>query len=390
MAKKPKPFPMKPAPELAGLKCREPGVYADWPAREYHADEALSFSRERKLAIGPMAFWHSSPWNPNKVLDEDSTAAQIKGNAYHKRILEGSAAFAAAYAVPPTAADYPNALDGQRALAAELEANGLKKSGSVGELVARIKENKLPVQLMADVMAEWEKEHGKKQKLKPELLREVEFAASICEQHPDISPLFKRGRPEVSVCYITRAGVPMRMRMDWTAPGLIVDLKTMANSTGQPFPVAVARTITSEFYHVQARIAAEAYEAALQMPDECWHGFTPEEIAEYRAAPEPQFRFLFVGSPAPEICQRILGPEVPIDYAHFPDGTPVVGGPATEPSSLWRSAENIHEQMQARFYYFWKLYGRKPWFDAAPAIGLRDSSPGIFSGSLTRENELEG
>lgn len=385
---KSKPFPKAPAKIFRDLQCRPPGVYRDVPAGEYHADEAFSNSKLRNLIVGPAYFWSKTPWNPESAGDDDSTTAQIEGQAHHTRHLEGPAVFANRYAQPPRRGEYPDAVDGSAALKAACKELGLKVTGTNPELVARLKESgEFKGEFWIDIMARWEAANAGKTKISDSLRAQIELAARVLESHPSIGKLWEQGHPEVSVWWVAPNGVPMRCRIDLWAPGMITELKTVANSTRDPFGVKCTRTIINEWYHVQAFIERQAVEAALQMPDDMWHGFTPEQIAALRAGGEPDVRMLMLGKAAPDVYQRILAPEVPIEYSHWPDGRKV-DNPPREPSEVWRSAANIFEQISARFAAGWERHGREPWYSAEYPIGLTEREPGLSSWALNRDTEV--
>jgi hypothetical protein len=384
-----KPYPKRADAVFKDLRCRAPGVYADWPEAQYHADEAASASKFRNLIVGPAYFWVNSPWNPSWIFDADSTAAQIEGKAYHCRIFEGPAAFAKRFVSPPRRADYPDAVDGQAALKAECSKLGLKVGGSIAELQQRLKESgEFDGEFWTDILARWEADNAGRIRLKDDVRATVELVARICEQMPSLGEVWKRGKPEVSICWIDRRGIPMRTRLDYWAPGEIIEGKTLANQLKQPFHINCVRTIVNEFYHLQCEVERDGAEAALQMPDDMWHGFTPEEINAYRAAGVPDVRLLMIGKAAPDIFQRILAPEVPIEFTHWPDGRRVEGEIPREPSQLWRSAENIRDHMAARFKSGWEHFGRKPWFEDSAPIGLTDREPGLNTSALSRDAEV--
>lgn len=116
----------------------EPGIYFGLTEDEYHADPSFSSSGIKDITVSPLDYWVKSWMNPNKV-DKEGPALRL-GKAYHKLILEGREAFEATYAVKPDKDDYPDALDGAAALKAYCESLDLKKSGSIAEMCARIRE----------------------------------------------------------------------------------------------------------------------------------------------------------------------------------------------------------------------------------------------------------
>jgi len=380
--------------EREALQPRAPGVYLDWPEDDYHADEALSNSNLRRLMIGPAAFWVGTNWNPDKAPEDEKSDALVIGDAYHKRVNEGPEVFAKTYAVAPDPADYPGALmkgdEFKAAIKALNEAKGtkIKVSGTNAELCAALREAGYEGPLWPEIIAKWEDENAGAVKITPADMRKINLAAAILHALPDVGDVWTRGHPEVSVSWINRQGVPMRTRMDRWWPGTVFEFKTTANQMRQPFDVAAVRTMVGEYYHVQAVIHREGAEAALMMPDDMWHGFTPEQIAALKGGGIPDVRFLFIGKSAPDICQRVLAPNVPLDYAFHEDGRPVIDVPRTE-SELWKSAENIYFQMCARFTHYFSMFGKSPWYNAKPAIGLRDTEPGMTSFALSRDADFK-
>lgn len=384
---KAKPFPKKASPVFRDLQHRAPGIYRELPADEYHPDEAFSASKSRNLIVGPAYFWSQTRWNP--AYEDSDTDATLSGTAHHVRHLEGPAVFAKRFAIAPRKSDYPEAVDGSAALKAACKALGLKVTGTNPELAQRLKEcGEFDGELWIDILDKWNAANADKTKISDALVQQVELVAKVFEAHPSIGKLYERGHPEVSVWWINRAGVPMRCRLDLWTPGEIIELKTVANAFRDNFNVKCTKTIAGEYYHVQALIEREAVEAALQMPDDMWHGFEPEQIAALKAGGIPDVRMLMMGKAAPDIYQRILAPEVPIDFTHWADGRRVEGEIQREPSTLWRSAENIYAHTSARFAHYWEQFGRAPWFEASAPIGLLDREPGLSTWALSREEEL--
>lgn len=263
-------------------------------------------------------------------------------------------------------------------------------TGTNPELVQRLKESgEFKGEFWLDVMDKWVADNAGRTKITEALLAEIELVSKVFEAHPAIGKLWERGKPEVSIWWVNRQGVPMRTRLDWWGfAGEVIELKTVANAYRDNFNVKCTRTIAAEYYHVQAVVEREGVEAALQMPDDMWHGFTPEEIAAYKGAGVPDIRMLMMGKAAPDIYQRILAPEVPLEHTHWADGRPVEGEIAREPSQLWRSGENIYQQIAARFARGWEIFGREPWFEIQAPIGLTDREPGLSTWALSREEEL--
>lgn len=357
---------------------RAHGVYADWPAAEYHACEAPSFSRLINLISGPAAYWRASPWNPDYA--NAPSEAQLRGSALHCLALEGESAFRARYAAALDPALYPDALRGADALRAECRAHGLPVSGTMAEMAARLRPVVGPGRIWLDIEAEWRAALADRIELSADAEAQVRVMAAALEAQPDFSAATSdvRAKSEVSVCF-ELAGVPMRARFDLWRPGEIIDLKRHAQRALEPYAMSAVRTIARNLYHVQAAIYRHAAMAALAMPDSCWHGFSAEEIAAFREAGAPDYRIVFCGAPVPSICQRIMAPQVPLGARDGP----------REPSALWQSAEVIVSYLIGAFAGNFARFGRAPWIEDSPARGLLDRDPGLSQWALSRDTELE-
>jgi hypothetical protein len=88
---------------------QESGVYFGLDEDRYHAALALSASGIKSLRVSTLDWYMRSPLNPEHCEQEDNEARLI-GRAYHRRICEGRAAFAASYHAAVDPADYPDAL----------------------------------------------------------------------------------------------------------------------------------------------------------------------------------------------------------------------------------------------------------------------------------------
>jgi hypothetical protein len=101
---------------------QEPGIYFGMPEEAYHRALALSATGIKHLRISTLDFWARSPLNPERV--EEESEARTIGRAYHKRIIEGWAAFAATYAAELDPAEHPMALRTNEELKTAIERAG--------------------------------------------------------------------------------------------------------------------------------------------------------------------------------------------------------------------------------------------------------------------------
>ncbi len=246
------------------LTYHEPGIYLGMPEAEYHADPSLSNSGVRDLRVSPLTYWINSVLNPDR--EPDDTEAKETGKAFHKRILEGKAAFDAVYAPKLEKDDHPNALKSGDELKAYCEELQLKKSGTLAELSARIREVDTIVELWTEIEAAHLQQHEGKEFISKALIKRIEQAAQFLESSLDSAPLFRGGFAEVSIFWIDAAtGVRMKARLDYLTPDTITDLKTFSNPQEKRLEEAVANAIAARHYGTQAVIYTAAVRQAKQM-----------------------------------------------------------------------------------------------------------------------------
>jgi exodeoxyribonuclease VIII len=188
------------------------------PEDEYHALERFSSSGIKKLMISAQDFWQSS-WM-NKDGEEIEKESFNVGSAYHKRILEGKAAFDKAYAVRP-------------------------------KCDRRTKEGKA---IYANFLAQ----HPNATEIDEGLKGYIEAAAHRIEHKPHLAQYLKDTKREVTLLWNDpETNVPMKSRLDALRPKLITDLKTFTNANTN-----IEHTCKSHIfkygYHVQAAVYREA------------------------------------------------------------------------------------------------------------------------------------
>ena len=79
----------------------EPGIYFGLEAELYHADPALGSTDVKRLLVSAPDYWWHSRLNPARPTETEPTPAQAFGRAVHLMVLEGEAAFSAAYMREP-------------------------------------------------------------------------------------------------------------------------------------------------------------------------------------------------------------------------------------------------------------------------------------------------
>ncbi len=240
-----------------------PGVYFNLPDHQYHSIPALSATGIKNLLISPMDFWARSWMNPLREEEADSEARLI-GKAYHKRVLEGKAAFDAAYAptFTPDAECLRTIDDIKTALAgAGIEAKAKRKK----EDFIALARDALPDALIYDVeLAKYESANAGKAFVSERLIEKIEVSAAMIEKHPHLARCFTGGYPEVSVVW-EEEGLPMKARFDYLKPRAIIDLKTFENRMNKPIDKAIYYAMASAKYHIQAAFYSMAFRKAQEL-----------------------------------------------------------------------------------------------------------------------------
>lgn len=238
-----------------------PGVYFNLPENLYHADPALGSGDVRRLHTCPMYYWRESRMNPFYAGCEE-TPALLFGRALHKLVLEGRAAFEAAYTVTPEVADHPGCLDTMDDLKRVLKAAGEKVGGNKPELIERVRATVPSALIFDDILAAYTAKctTDGATPLKRAIYEQVIAAAGFIAADGRVAPAFQGGRPEISVFW-ERDGVPLKCRLDYLRFGrnadrslcaLLTDLKSFANQRDIAPERAVALAIPEYRLDMQA------------------------------------------------------------------------------------------------------------------------------------------
>jgi hypothetical protein len=229
------------------------------PMQDYLDHPGLSSSGMQDLLVSPLQYWANSPTNPD--YERRTSEAKATGTAYHTRILEGREEFERQYATAFDASRFPDALRGGEQLRNACRINGLKVSGSIAELEARLRD--VPgIRLLTDIEKEFVDVGEKKEFLPAKLMRQIEIAAQSIFGGPFGEEL-TGGEAELSIFWQDEAtGVDMKCRLDYLKGRSIIDLKTFANQMDRPVGKAVAAAVQNYGYGLKAVTYIEGLRAA--------------------------------------------------------------------------------------------------------------------------------
>lgn len=237
----------------------EDGLYFSLDEAAYHADPALGSTDTKNLLGEPAQYWWNSSLNPMRE-EKEETAAMIRGTAVHKFVLDGEAAFAAAYG----RCEFPGNIKAGKREREEIEAAG-----------------KIP--------------------LRAKDFDRYVMAATIIRLNPHIAEAFSGGMPEVSVFWTEIVdGEPVRRkaRFDYLKVRAVSDLKTHDQMDGVSFEASCLRTIRNRKgrIQVQSYLTARAKLPELVAAGKVFGDHDPEWLAKVAAAPEFAFVLCFWSS----------------------------------------------------------------------------------------------
>lgn len=345
-----------------------PGVYFGMTDDAYHGLPYLSSTGMKNLLVSGMDFWARSWMNPYKEEDEEESEAKTIGKAYHKRILEGRAAFYEAYA-PVLTVDDPEVLKDKEDLQAALRERGLPVSGNKAELINRLLGADPFVKIYDQLHAEYAEEHLGKTMIGEDTIRKIELAAQMIECHAALKFFFVGGFPEVSVIWDDEQyGVRMKARFDYLKVNAVNDLKTFANVMNKPTEKAVYSAMAQNKYHIQATHYLHASDVAKRLVHAGHiHAATPKHMPSkewldaFIASPEHNFNFVFQQKgPAPLAIGAVFDRR---------DGMYETG------QLCIREAVDVYKRNM-------ELYGTMPWVDTREPIVLHWQQYPAFASEL--------
>lgn len=293
------------------------GIYLGLPMADYLADPALSGSAFYALLTDPGAITWDSPANP-LWKDEPSTVGQLRGSASHCATLEGLDAYEAAYCVAPNGAlktgdDMSAWL--ARAKAEREDCAGIRTSGKVAELRARLEEAR---QRIAEDDPLWpvffDEKVGGRAVLSAGDDAFVRLLHRFVHSDPDCAKHVTGGLPEVTIV-LTREGVRFKCRIDYMTASTDLDLKTYGRPPNLDIDLK-RHLVRQNFYNGAHLQAAHNHSMAAQAEQLVLHGGLPiyqagnvsgdretdlTGIFLQREAKPAVFRWLFVrmdGAPA--------------------------------------------------------------------------------------------
>ena len=369
----------------------EDGIYFDLDDRVYHAVRALGSGSISDLIISAGTFWRGSWLDPNRPeLDEEQTAAQKIGKAYHIARLEPDR-FAGMYVRELDKRDFPSRgfLSSDEKVKAALKACGAQQTVS-GETTAERAQRLLDLGHQGTIWplekARWEQTVGGRIPLPAQVYDDIVIDMERIRSIDEIADKLVGGFAEVSVFWTDRHGIRCKARFDYLRPDLWDDFKTFANPNGKVLAQAIADAFRYNRYYIQAthyRDAAEAIRTGgLQVKGEasdeqramiamiqiaptelaCWYvmqekGGIPNLIAR-------RFEFKTI-----DLSRRLEAEALAKDPAQLAQAIDAL----SRPSQIFRLAQAEIEQAKKTFALYSQVYEPgQPWSPIEPVGTIGD------------------
>lgn len=326
----------------------------------YHAIPALSASGIKNMMIHPAVFWAGSWMN---VLREDNeTADRLLGRAYHKRILEGKAAFDAGYA--PKFEHEGDCLRTMDDLKGWLENNGLPKSGKTkDELIARVLSANASVPVYDVLRGAHEAQHHGKVFLDPLTIARMELAAAMIEKNPALRQCFSDGLPEVTVVW-TAGGIRFKARFDYLKAKAVIDFKTFDSFKIKAYDRMVYEAMASYKYHVQAAFYGDHAAPAMVAAIKAGQVFTHSEDADLTRR---------IGLLTHQIAQLPPGFQHGMYFVfQMKNPYPIATGRKFPRTGIWQAGLVVIEQAIEIYKSNTARFGTDPWLDSADIQQFED------------------
>ncbi len=349
----------KPDYDFPGLIKR--GVYFGMPDHEYHAEPSLSASGIKKILVSPMDYWATS-WMNQTRQDERTSDAMDLGTAYHKRILEGRAAFQANYAAAIDPDDYPDAIRTVDDLKSALDVLAVpyKSTLKKPDLIQLLLDKDPDAPIWDNIISSHARAHDGLDFLPAKQIERIELAAAMIERHPQLGKAFTGGYPEVSVFWIdAESNLPMKARIDYLKIALISDLKTFTNPQEMPIDRAIYRAMASRKYHVQSVVyswAVEAISGFIRTGNV--HGEVDKDWLAKFDAFKGERPFLFVFQQT--------------------GNAPIARGYILPRQSVWGVGETQARSAIVTFENCWKTFEADPWIDLSNIQSFDDTGFPVY------------
>lgn len=247
-----------------------PGVHLGQRHEDYLQDHGLGYGGVKDNYLNPIEWWDGSPHNPLREQagdDEDRKLAFLRGAALHTFALDGEKVYDKVYAVRPTKARHPEALDTVDELMDACRKAGLDTRGRKADLVQRLvtaRKRGAPTLIGVDILADLQRvfDFSGKKNIAPKDDRRIRLLHRMMmrtaaewklgEDSITLRDALHGGLSEVSVYWIDENGIRQRARFDKLKPNLSIDLKSITRWKKSNFKEELLKEVILRGYMIQA------------------------------------------------------------------------------------------------------------------------------------------
>lgn len=364
-----------------------PGIYFGMPEEVYHALPALASHGIRNLASSPMLYWSRTQFVSDLARkrevekDKKDPAHRTIGKAYHCRIMEGADEFHRRFAVELTEEDCEGALESTDQIKAAIAALGHKPHSKVpdhlpdggeymraakkADWIAQLLELDPDAKILDVINREHREKHDGKLFVSAEVHEQIEIAAAMVEQDPEVRHAFTGGHAEVVlIWFCEKTGVPCKARVDYLKLKAAVDLKTVANQRGMSMERAIAQEVAGYKYTIQPSFYVEGIQAVKRLVRD----HTAKVTVYNRDGQDAPALMAWAAKWAAEEAE----PEWLWVFQQKGDAPITRGVFYPLQGSTRQVVDQIVTAQKERFKQFSTAFGTDPWLDVAPIYDMAD------------------
>ena len=299
---------------------------------------ALNYSGMKHLAVSPLRFWHLK-LNPLREPIEP-TKAMTFGSALHCKVFEPSKFESRFYTELERPEDALGTISDIRDWI--VDRGGSPKGTMRAQLIDQAKKINPSVRIWEELQASHKTKNQGKEFLDAEMIANLDNCEQALMQSERVVQILSNGvaekRYEAEI-----DGCPMKARLDWVTPKMIVDLKTFTQTKGKSIDKTVADAIKYEKYHWQAWV----YHTLRKAVEPGWDG--------------PHVLIFVESEPPHEIRIKVLSPKLGGNVAVY-----------------WETARLECTHLMRTYVDYMDRYGLNPWRDQPKMVQLTDEDIQLY------------
>lgn len=229
------------------------------------------------------------------------------------------------------------------------------------------------------IQAEHLARHEGKSQIPYELFEQLEIAAHMLDQDPELIDAFRNGHAEVVlIWYCEKTGVPMKAKLDYLKLDEIVDLKTVANQRDRSIEQAIRFEISSYHYNFQPIVYFEGVDAVRKIVRKSVGKGTVWKQAEVVKVEGEKPVKEWVPALGDELTWALKWAKIdaPAEFMWVfqqKGDAPITRGVRFPRGGITHEGtEFLIDRAKRHFMQFSEVYGTDPWLDVKPVYIIAD------------------